>query len=251
MAIDEAIQRTVAAGAAPPTLRFYSWEPPCLSLGRAQRVCDVDREALQAAGFGLVRRPTGGRAILHPLHADELTYSLVAPVAHPLLAGTIVESYHRLSAGLARGLALLGLSGHGAERQGSRRGRARRPACFDVTSHYEITFEGRKLVGSAQARARGAALQHGSLPLQGDVARSCTLLTSRPDPADVRARAATLEEALGRRVGWEEAAEALAAGFAGELGLILEQGELTPEELTLARRLEIEKYATEEWTARV
>ena len=101
MAVDEAIQQTVAAEVAPPTLRFYAWEPPCLSLGRAQRVSDVDREALQAAGFGLVRRPTGGRAILH---TDELTYSLDAPAAHPLLAGTIVESYRRLSTGLALSL---------------------------------------------------------------------------------------------------------------------------------------------------
>src|SRR2546423_5590703 len=84
MAIDEAILESVGAGHAPPTLRFYSWQPACLSLGYAQHIRDADLDRLRANGWGLVRRPTGGRAILH---TDELTYSITLPEAHPIMAG--------------------------------------------------------------------------------------------------------------------------------------------------------------------
>ena len=114
MAVDEAILRMVAAGQVPPTLRFYAWEPACLSLGRAQPLADADLEALQAAGFDLVRRPTGGRGILH---ADELTYSVIAPQVEPRVAGGIMESYRRLSAGLMRGLEWLGVENLAADRR--------------------------------------------------------------------------------------------------------------------------------------
>jgi lipoate-protein ligase A len=248
MAIDEAIQLAVGAGEALPTLRFYSWDPPCLSLGRGQRLRDADRPALRAAGFDIVRRPTGGRAILH---AQELTYCIAAPLAHPLVAGTIVQSYQRLSGGLARGLERLGLSDHAAQSHGPSAGATRGPACFQITSHYEISFQARKLLGSAQARAGGAVLQHGSLPLWGDVAQICSVLSAGPQMERVRARAVTLGEALGRAVSWAEAAQALAAGFAEEFDLRLQSGELTPQECTRARELQTEKYGTEEWTARV
>jgi lipoate-protein ligase A len=217
-------------------------------LGRAQRSADADREALVAAGWDIVRRPTGGRAILH---TDELTYSLALPIGDPLAAGTVVASYRRLSAGLARGLERLGLSARAAERQAARRSRAGGPVCFDGPSHYEITFQGKKLLGSAQARVKGAVLQHGSLPLRGDIGRICSVLAGRPDPDQVRARAVTLQEALGRAVSWDEAAEALAAGFGAEFGLSIEPGELTPEERERAARLETDKYAADKWTGLV
>jgi len=278
MAVDEAILRAAAAGHVPPTLRFYAWEPPCLSLGRGQKVADVDLEALREAGYGLVRRPTGGKAILH---IDELTYSVVAPETEPRVAGGVVGSYRRLSAGLMRGLERLGALGVAAERRGAGWradpspakgggvGRRRRagPVCFEVPSDYEIVAEGRKLIGSAQMRAQGVVLQHGAVPLYGDIARVCALLVSPPDPARVRARATTVEEALGfrgsaprlargspqgkRRVTWEEAAEALAAGFAEALGLRLEPGALSDEERAWAEALRAEKYGTEDWMRRV
>ena len=114
MAVDEAILRVVATGQVPPTLRFYAWKPACLSLGRAQPLADADLEALQAAGFDLVRRPTGGRGILH---VDELTYSVVAPQVEPRVTGGIMESYRRLSAGLMRGLERLGVENLPADRR--------------------------------------------------------------------------------------------------------------------------------------
>jgi len=255
MAVDEAILRAVAAGLVPPTLRFYAWEPACLSLGRAQSVEDVDLEALRAAGFDLVRRPTGGKAILH---VDELTYSVVAPQEEPRVAGGIVESYRRLSSGLVRGLERLGVADLVADQRVENRG-LEGPVCFEVPSDYEITVGGRKLVGSAQMRARGVVLQHGALPLYGDVARICPLLAAHPEPARVRARATTVEEALGafgsvqagRTVTWDEAAEAVAAGFSEALNLHFETGTLTDEERAWARQLRAAKYATEDWASRI
>lgn len=249
MAVDEAILRAVAAGRTMPTLRLYAWEPPCLSLGRAQEITDVDLDAVHAAGFDLVRRSTGGKAILH---VDELTYSVIAPQDEPRVDGDIVESYRHLSAALTRGLERLGIPGLAADRRKppplAGEAREEGPVCFEVPSDYEITAGGRKLVGSAQMRSRGMVLQHGALPLYGDIARICPLLTVHPDPAHVRARATTVEQALGRMVTWEEVAEAMVVGFAEELNLHLEPGELTDEERIEAQDLRIEKYATDEWT---
>jgi len=247
MAVDEAILRAVAAGKSPPTLRFYGWEPGCLSLGRGQPVSDVDLQALEDAGLDLVRRPTGGRAILH---VDELTYSIVAPQAEPRVAGSIVESYRRLSAGLIHGLEHLGIEDVIADQRVESR-ESEGPVCFEVPADYEITVGGRKLAGSAQMRSRGVVLQHGALPLHGDITRICPLLTAHPDPARVRARATTVEEALGRLISWSQAVEALTAGFAEALNLRLEPGKLTEEEQRLTERLRAKKYAADKWTRRI
>jgi lipoate-protein ligase A len=245
IAVDEAILRAVAAGEAPPTLRLYAWAPPCISLGRGQPVDDVDRQAVKAAGYDLVRRPTGGRAILH---IDELTYSVIAPETEPRVAGGVVESYRRLSMGLVRGLERLGIADIVADQRVGNRGHEG-PVCFELPSDYEITVGGKKLVGSAQMRAQGVVLQHGAVPLYGDIAGICPLLACHPDPRRVRARATTVERALGRGVSWEQAAEALAAGFAEALNLALEVGQLMTEELARARALRAEKYAGDAWTA--
>lgn len=220
MATDEALLRAVAAGTAPPTLRFYAWSPPCLSLGHAQPESDVDWTRLQARGWQAVRRPTGGRAILH---TDELTYALIAPQSDPRLAGDIVASYRQLSAGLLYALQALGVDAHADKKTTT--ASALNPVCFEVPSNYEITWQGRKLVGSAQKRAQGVVLQHGSLPLHGDVGRIVDALAF-PDEAAretardrVRARATTLSQAAGRPITWEEAAHAVQAGWAHTLNL--------------------------------
>jgi len=246
MAVDEAVWQAVAQGWVPPTLRLYGWEPPCLSLGRHQPLAEVDRKALHRAGHGLVRRPTGGRAILH---ADELTYSVAVPLTDPRVRGGVLESCQRLSEGLVEALRLLGVRNVAAH-QGGQRLPPTSPVCFEAPSPFEITVDGRKLIGSAQMRGRGTLLQHGSLPLHGDIARICAFLTTQTDPRRVLARATTLAAVLGRPVSWEEAASAVAEGFARALDLRLEQADLTPQERELAERLRVEKYGAEEWTAR-
>jgi lipoate-protein ligase A len=259
MATDEAILRAVAEGAAPPTLRFFGWTPPCLSLGYAQPAGEVDRERLARFGYGLVRRPTGGRAILH---TDELTYSVIAPMDEPRVRGGVVESYQQLSQGLLAGLAHLGLSVRAdKEYDAAETGPVKGPVCFEVPSNYEITVgtggQPRKLLGSAQVRKQGVVLQHGTLPLTGDIGRICDALVFENEAerqrvrARVHARATTVAEVIGREVSWDEAARAVAQGFAEALNLSLQPAPLTPAETALAEKMRAEKYATEAWNARV
>ena len=262
MAVDEAILLAVAEGKAPPTLRFYGWQPPCLSIGYNQSAGEVDVERCRERGVDFVRRPTGGRAVLH---ADELTYSVVAPQDEPRVAGGVIESYRRLSQGLIAGLRALGVDVHQAltptppsplplsqSREGRRGAEA---VCFEVPSAYEITVGGRKLVGSAQVRRRGCVLQHGSLPLAGDMARIIDFLRVPEEKREelkreLRERATSLGEALGRAVPFKEAARALAEGFAQALNLRLVPGGLSERELALAEQLRRERYATREWNFR-
>jgi len=262
MAIDEAILLGVAEGASPPTLRFFAWAPPCLSLGYSQPLTDADPERLATRGYGLVRRPTGGKAILH---TDELTYSVITPQTDPRVAGGIVESYRRLSQGLVRGLEVMDLIARNdavyltadasrTERNKNDSASSTRPAvkdnpvCFETPSNYEITIIGKKLIGSAQARKQGVVLQHGSLPLRGDIARICEVLAFADEAAReqaqerIRARAITLELALGVTVSWESAASAMKHGFREALKLEFESGELSAVEMERARELRAKKY---------
>jgi len=259
MAVDEAILLANAGGSAPPTLRFFGWTPPCLSLGYAQSGADADRERLRALGVDLVRRPTGGRAILH---TDELTYSVIAPMDEPRVLGGVVESYQHLSAGLRQGLERLGLTVRAdKEYTTAEAGTAKGPVCFEVPSNYEITVglgdRPRKLLGSAQVRKQGVVLQHGTLPLAGDIARIVQGLAFESEAARqaagvrVAQRATTLAAVLGRAISWDEAAAALAAGFAAALNLTLTPGPLTGAEAALADKLCADKYATDAWNYRV
>ncbi len=256
MAIDEAVLLAVAEGRSPPTLRFFAWSPPCLSLGYAQPAADADAGRLRERGWDLVRRPTGGRAILH---ADELTYSIIAPMDEPRVRGGVVESYRQLSAGLLRGLEILGLAAQADAASGrpSRIPPALNPICFEVPSAYEITADGRKLIGSAQVRKQGVVLQHGTLPLAGDLGRICDALSYETEAARtaarprVQRRAATMADVLGREVSWDEAARALGQGLAAVLNLTLEDGRLSEVEAETADRLRAEKYAAAAWNLRI
>ncbi len=214
MAIDEAISRAVQANLVPPTLRFFGWNPACLSLGQAQPGADVDRDACRALGVEVVRRPTGGR----DLHIDELTCSVIAPDTESHVTGTIVDSYRRLSEGLLNGLKLMGVPTQQADRPDGH-DRDAGPVCFEVPSNYEIIFDGKKLIGSAQMRKAGVVLQHGTLPLHGDIARISHCLVSKPDPDRVRQRATMVEAAIGRALAFEDAARWMAQGLAETLDL--------------------------------
>jgi lipoate-protein ligase A len=250
MAIDEAIMQSVAEKNSPPTLRFYAWNPPCVSVGYSQSVRkELDLERCRDLGYTWVRRPTGGRAILH---IDELTYSVVVPQGEARVAGDIITSYRRLSLGLVEGLRAL----HGGVVQADRMeadGRLEKSAaCFDVPSHYEVTAYGRKLVGSAQVRRRGVVLQHGALPLEGDVARLVDVLAlPEPDKAMLRGklldRAIALDEVVGRVVPFDEVAKTLTRGFGRALNLKLIPGELSPYEREVSEGL-MSQYTGNEWT---
>ncbi len=248
MAADEAILRTVAAGEQPPTLRLYAWEPPCLSLGYGQRVRDVDADRLARYGWDMVRRPTGGKAILH---GDELTYSVALPEAHSLAAGGIIETYLRLSKALLEAMRRLGL-GVQADPDGSS-SREVGPVCFEVPSKYEITVGGKKLIGSAQMRRYRGVLQHGTIPLCGDIARICDALVYDDAPAretareQVRARATTLASVSLDTITWGQVADALVGSFADVLDVRFTPGGLSDAENKLADKLYRETYTTDTW----
>lgn len=258
MAADEAILEAVIGGDSPPTLRFYGWSPPCLSLGRNQPLAEADLAACRTAGVDVVRRPSGGQAVLH---ARELTYAAVLLQSDPRSEGGVLEGYRRLSEGLLAGLRHLGIDA--VQACGARpAGGPPSPICFDRPTDYEICFGGRKLVGSAQWRRRGGVLQHGSLPLAGDLTRIVDLVVlGDRDPARererlrarerqrLRARVVSLEEALGAAVPFAAAAEALARGLAEILNLDLVPGRLSPAERAAAAGLRT-RYASDEWTAR-
>ena len=251
MAIDEAIQRAHGRGEVPPTLRFYGWEPACVSIGYFQSMAgEIDLDRVRAGGWGYVRRPTGGRMIFHHL---ELTYSVA--IREEILPGGVMETYKELSRGLLEGLRLLGgtpeLSG------GESDPRRRDPggshtACFDSASAYELTVGSRKIAGSAQTRKDGVMLQHGSIMLDMDVDLLFSFLKV-PDELRVRLKerfvrkATSIKEALGKDVSYSEAREAFAQGFARALGLTLVPGDLTEAEKADAAALVAEKYGNDSW----
>lgn len=250
MAVDEAILRAVAAGSRPPTLRFYGWSPPCLSLGRNQPLADADLAACRAEGIDVVRRPSGGQAVLH---ADELTYSAILMQTDPRSEGGVLEAYRRISDGLLLGLEALGVAA--VQAVGQRGGEhATTPICFETPSEYEVTVGGRKLVGSAQWRSRGGVLQHGSLPLSGDLTRIVRYVVMEDGEREgkrrlLRGRVVTLEEAAGQRFTFQDGVEALAKGLAQALNLDLVQEPLSDEERASARALRQSRYVAEDWTA--
>ncbi|MGI6609009.1 MAG: lipoate--protein ligase family protein [Limnochordia bacterium] len=256
MAVDEALLDSVQQ----PTLRFYSWQPYALSLGYFQDAQTVDFAVCASEGIDVVRRPTGGRAILH---AQEVTYSIALPPQHPLTDVGVAESYRYLSRGLLRGLALLGLRAELAKKPVSSQGRAHAhrseagvaAACFDAPSWYELVVAGHKVVGSAQVRRKGALLQHGSVPLWLEPERLYGVLRFRSEQNRERAAkklgtsAAGLAQLIGRSVSFDEGVSALISGFEEALRVKTSVSSLSPDEHKMTQALEV-KHRSQAWIAR-
>jgi lipoate-protein ligase A len=254
MALDEAILESAANRNSLPTLRLYSWSPPCISLGYAQPVSQIDLQRLHSFKWDIVRRPSGGRAILH---TDELTYSVAAPIDDPHFCGGVLESYRHISKGLVQALTNLHLEIEIQPEVQLSDAEREQAICFEMPSSYEITASGKKLVGSAQVRRKGGVLQHGSLPLGGDIARICQVL-SCPDEEErtraashLRERATTMEQLLGKSVSWQDAVNAMVEGFEAALGIHLDQQILTKVEIERAEALCKQKYEQQEWIERL
>jgi lipoate-protein ligase A len=242
LALDEAIFDAVRARRSPPTLRLYGWEAPTLSLGYAQDPArDLDLAACAAAGVDVVRRATGGRAVLHD---REVTYSVAVPAGTPLFGAGVDAAYRAVAAGLLAGLRLLGVDAAlaPAARGGARE--PRHPGCFATASRHEILAGGRKLVGSAQRRSGGAFLQHGSLLIAGHGERLARLL--RP-PAAAGGGAGGRDRGTGGMAGladllqpcpaYGRIAAAVAAGCAAAWGVRLVPGGPAAAEVAAARAL--------------
>jgi lipoate-protein ligase A len=255
MAVDEAILKAVSEGDSIPTLRLYAWTPPCLSLGYAQPISDVDFKRVISRGWDLVRRPTGGRAILH---TDELTYSVIGPHSEIRLSGGVLESYQRIATGLVKAINLLNAQAQALENlPGSNLTGSNNPVCFETPSNYEITVKGKKIIGSAQARRREGILQHGSLPLFGDLTRITSVLSFTDEVSRSQAakrlleHATTLENVLETVPSWETITQAFVDGFQETLNLEFVPGSLSEKEQTQADQLVKEKYNSPEWSYRI
>lgn len=241
MGLDEAMLERAAAGPVEPTLRLYGWDPATLSLGSRQPARGShDLAWILDHGCGLVRRPTGGRAVLHE---HERTYAVVARLDQPPFDGGVVATYRVVAAALVRALEILGLPAR-ADAGERDPGPAGDPVCFARPGALEIAVEGRKVIGSAQLRRRGAFLQHGSILRRAEAARWTGAIGSPADPSAF----AGVEDLLGREVPVEEIDAALVRGFEERLGARFDGGGASEGERLRATELRCWKYDSGAWT---
>lgn len=255
MALDEALARGCDRGA-PASLRFYAWQRPTLSIGRHQRLdAAADPESCRRLGLDLVRRPTGGRAVLHE---HEVTYALTLPPGEPLLADGFRRALAKIARALARGLRSLGVPAEVASRGEAGPGRGAGPVlpCFLLAAREEVVVGGLKVGGSAQWRLPGGALlQHGSIPLRLDARRLLEATGSRGGRVGGAAPAPSCS-GIARWTGEEGSAphrviRALVEGVEEEVGVRLLPGDLRAPEIDAARRLADEVYGCEAWLRRI
>lgn len=254
MAVDQYFLESASLDPFGGVLRFYGWDRPTLSFGYLQRVKrTVDRRFCDRHGIGVVRRPTGGRAVLHH---QEVTYSVVTSTDGFPGGSSITESYRVISEGLCRGLHKAGIAA-----EVSRPALPERPApgeaeegprssspCFSSISRYELTFGGRKLLGSSQRRSGDRFLQHGSLPVvpHWDLLLGATGQTGAADSGD------RMYTSLGEAVGMDEEGIGtlvpfLAEGMALRLGVELVKQPLSGAESEGVVRLERERFGAAHW----
>jgi lipoyl(octanoyl) transferase len=254
MAVDEVLLDGVVAGATAPTLRFYQWKPPCVSLGYFQSFGAVNRDGCRSLGIDIVRRPTGGRAILHD---RELTYSLVLPASVLGHDHGVLPSYYRISLALQEGLRRLGVATTLAPPSGAPSTALQGPVCFDRPSAHEILLDGRKLVGSAQVRRGTALLQHGSILIKPRIAALLACLRLPDDSAAgtgfsgsgadrIEASVAGLAEA--GVTDPAQIAAAVAQAFGVYFDVSLTQAPLGGEERAAADALAGSRYRDPGWT---
>lgn len=262
MAIDEAILTAHSEGKVPPTARFYGWKPATLSIGYFQKAeKEIHFDRVREENIGFVRRPTGGRAVLHD---QELTYSLIVSEKHPGIPASVTEAYRVLSEGLLLGFRKLGLVAEmvnlATEEEKQKYTSLGSAACFDSPSWYELVVEGRKVAGSAQVRNKGVVLQHGSILLELDADLLFSLLKFSNERIRERMKQSFLQKAvaindimrsLGRKeVNLSDVELAFKEGVREGLQVELQDSGLTPYEEELAAKLVKEKYGTEEWNKR-
>ncbi len=233
MALDEGILEGVSAGRSPPTLRFYAWRPPAVSIGYFQGIREeADLDSCFRDGVDVVRRLTGGGAVYHDA---ELTYSFIAPES--AVPEDILESYRHVCRGLILGLADLKVKAEFAPLN-------------------DIVAGGRKISGNAQTRRMGCVLQHGTVLLSVDVERMFRYLRVPAEKArdkavsDVKARVTSVKDVLSRDIPYSMAAAAFRKGFSKAMGLELADGRPSPAEDARARELAETRYSTLEWNSR-
>ncbi|HDC8347123.1 TPA: lipoate--protein ligase family protein [Staphylococcus aureus] len=257
MAMDEALLNFVSRGEIDPVIRFYTWNPATLSIGYFQRLQkEIDIDKVKEKGFGLVRRQTGGRGVLHD---KELTYSVIVPESHPNMPSTVTEAYRVISQGLLEGFKNLGFDTYFAvpktpeERQKLKQPRS--SVCFDAPSWYELVVEGRKIAGSAQTRQKGVILQHGSILQDIDIDELFDMFIYKNARLKLKMKEAFVEKAVAindisdEHITISQMEEAFEKGFKKGLNIELKPLELTEAQLAEVEEL-TEKYRSDEWMFR-
>ena len=250
MAIDEAIFTAYKKGHNKPTLRFYTWEPACLSIGYFQKLEDeIDLDKCRCMNIDYTRRITCGRAVLHD---NELTYSIIIGEDNPLIDKSINLSYRYISEGLVKGLNLSGIETDNLNR-GERISRENlSAACFNAHASYEVTINNKKVIGSAQSRKDGVLLQHGSIILDFDVEKLFKLIKTKTPELKERAmkftakKASGIENEIGRKIDIDILQKNIVKGLAEQFNVEFVEGDLTDYEKQLVKEL-YEKYKNEEY----
>lgn len=231
MAIDRAVQLAREESSAPPTLRLYRWARPTVTIGRFQDGGSVDHALCSSVGIDVVRRFTGGRGVLH---ADEVTYSVVASTADGIPRG-VAASYRHLCAALVAAYEDLSVP---ASVIGRDRGVADTAACYLQTTRADVVVGGRKLAGSAQVWSGDTVLQHGSFVLHRDPELESRIFRLDERHADLlRESSRGLDELLDAPPALESVQEAIVSGFGRSLGIRLVPGTLSAREAQMARSL--------------
>ncbi len=255
MALDEALLDWHSEGLIPPVIRFYEWNPATLSIGYFQTVeKEIDIEAVKRLGLGFVRRPTGGRGVLHE---HELTYSVIVTESYPSMPATVTEAYRVISEGLLLGFQNLGLNAYfsvpNTDEQKENLKNPKSAVCFDAPSWYELVVEGKKVAGSAQTRQKGVILQHGAILL--DLDEDKLIQTFKFASEEVREKvrkglsqkAVSINKIISKPVTMEDCKTAFKKGFADALGIELVEYKLTQEQTNYVKQLEATRYANDIW----
>lgn len=258
MALDEALMDWHSEGTIPPVIRFYEWNPATLSVGYFQRVArDINMEAVKEQRLGFVRRPTGGRAVLHE---HELTYSIIVSEEYPNMPKTVTEAYRVLSEGLLKGFQNLGMNAYfsvpDSEEKQEDLKKPKSAVCFDAPSWYELVVEGKKIAGSAQTRQKGVILQHGAILLDIDYEKLLSVFIFKSDEEKEQMREKLPEKAVAINdlveipVTIPQCVDAFQKGFEMALDIKLVPYTLTDEQLQYVQAIEQAKYAADEWNFR-
>jgi lipoate-protein ligase A len=250
MAIDEAIFRVSQRSNTLPTLRLYGWTCPSVSLGYFQEVHrEIDVIACRRHDIPVVRRPTGGKAVLHD---TEVTYAVVAKEKNPLFSADLMETYRVIARCIADGLARLGMEAHMADDGRSPHADSLSSSCFATPARHELLVNNRKICGSAQVRSRGAFLQHGTILMAFDPLKTCDVMLSHSGDyvkqvERLKRSVTSVIEHAGPSAAVGAVCGSLRKGFEKTLDIELIPGILSPEEETLAAHLMTHKYMNERW----
>lgn len=258
MALDEALLNWHSEGLIPPVIRFYGWEPAALSIGYFQKVeQEIDMEAVKTLRLGFVRRPTGGRGVLHE---HELTYSIIVSEAYPDMPETVTEAYRVLSEGLLEGFRNLGLDAYfsipESENEKADLKKPKSAVCFDAPSWYEMVVAGKKVAGSAQTRQKGVILQHGAILIDLDAEKLLSVFKFKDEASKERMRkkipekAVSINSLLDNGVTAEHCVPLFKAGFEKALSIQLTPYQLSENQLAEVREIEEKRYANDDWNFR-